>query len=256
MIFYFTGTGNSLYIAKKMAETLGESMISIPQAMRNKEFEYTLSKEETVGFVYPVHACAPPDLVTAFIQKIKFTNYRDNYIYSVFNCAGTPEYTSRIFLETWKKKGCTARGFYQVLMPGNYVTVKKHLPEETCQRYLNEADSKIADICSLVAKKTCNYQKEKHSYLLSYLVHKLAVLEKNEAFTIGPECAHCGKCAAICPMQAITMQNGIPIRDAKQCAFCLACVNVCPTQALQVAKKTQGHPRYIHPDYNGKAGRV
>ena len=155
--------------------------------------------------------------------------------------------------ETGEKAGLKVSGFFDVLMPGNYITQKKHLPEEKRKEYLENCDGKIDEIVAEIKKEVSNYKKEKHSFLLSYGLHKLAVLEKTEKFIFGDECIKCGKCVDICPMQAIKMEADKPIRDEKKCAFCLGCVNVCPTHALQIGKKTQGNPQYINPYYDGKA---
>ena len=253
MVLYFSGTGNSFYIAKKIAEALEDRMVSIAELVCANQYHLTLAKEEKIGFVYPVIACAPPDVVTDFIKKVTFEGYKDNYIYSVFNCAGSPEYTSRIMKETGEKAGLKISGFFDILMPGNYITQKKHLPEEKRKEYLENCDGKIDEIVAEIKKEVSNYKKEKHSFLLSYGLHKLAVLEKTEKFIFGDECIKCGKCVDICPMQAIKMEADKPIRDEKKCAFCLGCVNVCPTHALQIGKKTQGNPQYINPYYDGKA---
>ncbi|MDO5294800.1 MAG: EFR1 family ferrodoxin [bacterium] len=253
MILYFSGTGNSLYIAKRLSEALGDRIISIAELTCREQYELTVGKDESIGFVYPVIACAPPDIVTEFIKKVRLIGYKSNYIYSVFNCAGTPEYTSRIMKETAKKKGLTISGFYGVLMPGNYITKKKHLSQDKVEKYLAECDETIDSIVNDVKLQKCNYTKEKHSFLLSYGLHKLAVLEKTEKFIFSDACVRCGKCRNICPMEAITMEQGKPKRDKSKCVFCLACVNVCPTRALQVGNKTQGNPQYINPYYDGKA---
>lgn len=254
MVFYFSGTGNSYYIAEKIAQALGEKLISIAELIRNNIYTVQVRPEENIGFVYPVHACAPPDIVTDFIKKVEFKNYKGNYMYSVYNCAGRAEYTSRIIKEACLKRGFEIQGFYEILMPGNYVTVKKHLPEEKVKRYLAEADGRILEIVKAISDKTNNYKKEKHSFLLSYVLHKLAVMEKEVEFTVGEQCKGCGQCVRICSMKAISLKEGRPIRDMKKCTFCLGCVNVCPTQALQVGKKTIGNPRYVHSIYKNKLG--
>ncbi|WP_054742355.1 EFR1 family ferrodoxin [Cellulosilyticum ruminicola] len=192
MIFYFSGTGNSYYIAKKISEALNERLISIAECVREGKYEVILEKDEKIGFVYPVHACAPADIVIHFIRTVQFINYEHNYMYSVFNCAGTYEYTSRIIKETCEKREFEIGGFFKVLMPGNYVTVKKHLPEEKCKKYLAEADDHINEIVKAVQAKTYNYKKEKHSFLLSYGLHKLAALEKETKFDVGEKCKGCG----------------------------------------------------------------
>ena len=69
MIFYFSGTGNSLYAAKSIAEYNGEKLISIASIMKSKDgcYEYNLTKDEVIGFVFPIYAWAPPKMVISFI---------------------------------------------------------------------------------------------------------------------------------------------------------------------------------------------
>ena len=99
--------------------------------------------------------------------------------------------------ETSKKAGIPIQGFFSVLMPGNYITKKKHLPPEKVKRYLGSCDETVDEIITQIKNHVSNYKKEKHSFFLSYVVHKLAVLEKNEPFVFGDACIGCGKCAAI-----------------------------------------------------------
>lgn len=221
MVLYFSGTGNSLYIAKRIANGLGERLVSIGSLVCNNQYHLTLEEGESIGFVYPVIACAPPDVVTDFVKKVTFEGYQNKYVYSVYNCAGSPEYTSRIMKRTCEKRGLAIQGFYDVLMPGNYITRKKHLPKEKVEQYLSQCDGKVDEIMKQIQGKVSNYKKEKHSFLLSYGLHKLAVLEKTEPFHV---------------------------KEA-----CVGCVNVCPTRALQVGKKTEGNPQYINPYYDGRA---
>ena len=175
MVLYFSGTGNSFYIAKKIAEALEDRMVSIAELVCANQYHLTLAKEEKIGFVYPVIACAPPDVVTDFIKKVTFEGYKDNYIYSVFNCAGSPEYTSRIMKETGEKAGLKIIGLFDIVMPGNYITQKKHLPEEKVKEYLENCDGKIAEIVADVKNQVADNKKEKPWFLMSYGLHKLAV---------------------------------------------------------------------------------
>ena len=158
-------------------------------------------------------AFAPSDIVTDFIKKVHFKGYTDQYMYSILNCAGSPEYTSRIIKKTAQKAGLCINGFYDVLMPGDYITQKKHLPPEKVQEYLDRCDEKIEEIAQGVRQKRNNYQKEKHSFLLSYGLHKLAVLEKTEPFIFGDACVRCGKCVDICPMETIVKINALADGD-------------------------------------------
>ena len=76
MIFYFTGTGNSLYAARKLADE-GEQIVSIVEALRSKAFHYTLSEGEKRGFVFPVYFYRCP---VSAIQYGKKTASRGRYV--------------------------------------------------------------------------------------------------------------------------------------------------------------------------------
>lgn len=60
-IYYFTATGNSLYVAKKIKEGLGDcELISIPSALKEENFNV---EDKVIGFVYPIHCGSLPLVV-------------------------------------------------------------------------------------------------------------------------------------------------------------------------------------------------
>ena len=67
MIFYYSGCGNSRFIAKSIAEALNDQLVFIPEAQRSGRYEYELKEDETVGFVYPIYSWRPPHLVEEFV---------------------------------------------------------------------------------------------------------------------------------------------------------------------------------------------
>lgn len=73
MVFYFTATGNSLYVAKK----LDSNPISIPQLLRHSRLDFT---DESIGIVFPIYAGRAPKIVIDFLKKSKFNT---NYLYFI-----------------------------------------------------------------------------------------------------------------------------------------------------------------------------
>jgi len=53
------------------------------------------------------------------------------------------------------------------------------------------------------------------------------------AAVVDPEkCTACETCVESCPLDAISMQDGVAVVDAETCGDCGACVDACPTEAI------------------------
>ena len=93
MIFYFTGTGNSLWVAKALSEALGETLISIADELHKKEvgLVYPVRPDEKILFVYPVHSWGPAVPVTRFISRLTLNGYAGQPVYSVSTCGDDRE---------------------------------------------------------------------------------------------------------------------------------------------------------------------
>ncbi|MCL2757194.1 MAG: 4Fe-4S ferredoxin, partial [Coriobacteriia bacterium] len=64
-VFFFTSTGNSLAIAKR----IGGNLVAIPQVINSPETHYS---DDTIGIVFPVYRLAPPRMVRQFLDKVTF----------------------------------------------------------------------------------------------------------------------------------------------------------------------------------------
>ena len=74
LIFYFTATGNSLFVARELG---GKNIISIPQALKKGELVY---EADEIGIVYPVYGHMPPNLVKDFLKVAKL---KADYFFAV-----------------------------------------------------------------------------------------------------------------------------------------------------------------------------
>ena len=100
MIFYFTGTGNSLFAAQKLADE-GEEIVSIVEALRSKTFHYTLKEGEKLGFVFPVYFYTVSDPVLELVRNLTVENA--GFVYAVIPC-GAGIGTAGGFLKSELKK--------------------------------------------------------------------------------------------------------------------------------------------------------
>lgn len=107
MIFYFTGTGNSLWVAKALSEALGEQLVSIADELHKEKdgWVYPVRPDEKILFVYPVHSWGPAVSVTRFISRLTLNGYTGQSVYSVSTCGDECGYTDRLIGKALEKRG-------------------------------------------------------------------------------------------------------------------------------------------------------
>ena len=118
MIFYFSGVGNSAWVARKLGDILQDKVLPIAEEI-HKEATYTLVEGERVGFVFPVYGWEPPKIVLDFICKMQMQ--APGYLYFVCTCGDDTGKTNRIFTQAVEAKGWHCHAGYSITMPDTYV---------------------------------------------------------------------------------------------------------------------------------------
>ena len=248
MIIYFSGTGNSRFVAKKIAELTGDTLCEAAKYTREgKGAEFT--KPGKYVFVSPVYVSAPPRAFLDFIRKSSFPN--NVRAYFVMTCAGgmggSPEYCRRIASE----KGFAYLGTAQVCMPQNYIAFfKTHEAAENREK-VREALPIIEGIADFILEgsELPDPGMKAWEFLSTEMIIGMYYKDfmKAKAFRATDACIGCGRCAAVCPLANITLKDKRPVWG-DNCTHCMACINLCPKQAIEYGKKTVGKPRYQGPE--------
>ncbi len=121
MIFYFSGTGNSLYTAERLSTSLQEPICNIAQAIQEKKFSYILSEEERLGFVFPVYAWGIPKPVATFLKNIEISSIAPYYTFAVITCGDSIGLTMDTLKKLLKQKNIYLNSGFSLAMPDNYV---------------------------------------------------------------------------------------------------------------------------------------
>ncbi len=248
-IYYFSATGNSLSIAKKLQQVIQDSeLIEIGNALRNN----TKITSEKIVFVFPVYAWGPPRIVTEFISTSSFENTK--YAYSVCGCAGTACGTNMIIKKLLAKKNVTLTGGYILLEPSNSIDFDpssgmiKFMDSIKGKEIRQSIDLRIKDIADTINKsKRSVIEKDSNiSNFLSGLMYVGAIgsfKTIDKKYFVTDECNGCGICSKICKRKNITMIDSKPTFSGN-CENCTACLNACPSKSLQSSQKTVGASRY------------
>lgn len=248
MIFFFSGCGNSRFVAETLAKTLDDTLVFIPEAAREERYEYSLSDGELLGFVFPIYSWAPPKLVLEFLQKMRLES-NPEYVYFACTCGDQCGQTEQLFRKALEKKGWGLSSCFSLIMPETYIGMPgfKLDTEDKVQR-------KIETTRATLAKNGPRLLQREHfsemtvgsfawlkSHLINASFNKFAT--DDSKYRSAETCIHCGKCVEVCPLHNITLEDGKPLWHG-HCTICMACYHHCPVNAIQYGKATQGKGQY------------
>ena len=248
MIFYFSGTGNTRFVAKEIAAAIGEELLFIPDLIREGRYEFALQPGETVGFCFPTHGWQPPRIVREFIKKLKINT---SYCWALTTCGDNMGEAMTILNKDLEVAGLKATTVFSVVMPESYVCLPFMYTdtEEKERQKIAAAKNLIPHIIECIReRKECVEELEKggtprlYSYVIGAYFNAKMVNDKK--FTVDDDvCIKCGKCAKVCPVDNITGTPPVWNHNGR-CTSCLACYHYCPTHAINFGKITRKRGQY------------
>ena len=255
MIFYFSGCGNSRHVAETLAAGLNDTLIFIPEAAREGRYEYTLAEGESLGFVFPIYAWAPPKLVLGFVQKLNIKVGPSTgsgtlpYTYFACTCGDNCGLTEKVFRKVLEEKGWHLSACFSVQMPETYIGMpgfKLDTPENAKLKIDRADNLLIRNIPRLINKESFSEMVVGGlAWLKTYLVNPgfNRSATDDSKYLSTEVCIHCGKCVEACPLKNITLEEGRPKWNGN-CTMCMSCYHHCPVNAIQYGKATVGKGQY------------
>lgn len=240
MIFFFSGTGNSRWIAQEIARQTKDEAVDIAVLRKIGAPHYEPAEGETIGFVFPIHAWRVPEIMSDFAGGMKYDE--SNFVFAVATCGADVGNGLTLFAEK-----VPAKASYTIAMPNNYI---KSYPVDSPKRIeecVRNAKAKLPGISEAILAKTPakDILKGKFAGLKTGFIGGAFVnfALKADKFSVDDTCTSCGKCVTVCPIETISMRGGKPVWG-KACTQCTACIHICPVAAIQDGKKSRENGRY------------
>lgn len=264
-ICYFSGTGNSYFIAKKLNDYFKNSeMIPIVKALSNNNKDI---EGEKIIIVFPVYALTIPIPVRMFLEEANFINA--TYFCAVATRLG-------IKFSDFKRinrliKPHKLKSHFIINMGSNDVKVKnykcpsdlelKEIEEvalseiERIKRVIENEEISVDDDTNYIESLLYNDYRGK---IIEWMVPKMMTFSKYiggvNYFYVNSKCNGCGICSKVCLSRKISIYNKQPVWcDKTLCYMCYACINYCPVKAVEiesipgVPSFTYENDRYCHP---------
>ena len=249
ILYYFTGTGNSLWAARELARHIPDTTL-VPIAKLMHERGDVIAPEGRIGFVFPVYIGGPPLMVSEFARKINLDAAHS--IFALVTMGGAGDGAWKRLRTILKKRSYRMDGAYTLKMPTNYMLLGDVLPEEQEIALITEARTGITRIADHITAG--NMKPEPGPFLTNFVSGAMypplkgRLRSQGSRFWTDQTCNGCGTCELVCPAYNITVRGMTPPEWGNACESCFACINYCPRNAIQSGKKTAARGRYHHPD--------
>lgn len=247
IVFYFTATGNSLFIARQFSD----NPLSIPQELKKDNLSY---EADEIGFVFPDYTASAPLIVREFLAKGTF---KAPYMFTVVTYGNHHVEVS----DWWDKYAREHNVTFQYIRP--ILMVDNFLPSFDMSEQIT-MDKKTDESLAIILEEISQQKHYIEPSDLGFFANNPAMLieRRNSRFSntadqlielLPDRCISCQICTDVCPRNNFSLtSNGLSFGG--QCEYCLACVHNCPQKALRLKSQRPGRPgernseaRYRHP---------
>ncbi len=255
MILYFTGTGNSQYLAETMARRLHDTVVDATKLIKNGEHPHFHSEKPYV-FVSPVYAWRLPRVFAEWMRQCRFDGDKRGYF--ILTCGSEIGAAGNYLTALAQKLSLTSMGTAQVIMPENYLVMFEPTAPEEDAALFSAATSTCEDFCARISQGQTleGIKAGVLGHLCSDIVNPLfyTFYIGAKKFHVTDACISCGKCVESCMLNNIRLDERasygasqtkkVPVWG-KDCTHCMACICKCPTEVIEYGKKTKGRRRYF-----------
>jgi ferredoxin/flavodoxin len=249
-IYYFSGTGNSLSVAKDIAAKTGGNLIPIASVV---DKDVINPDSDVIGIVFPVYYTELPVIIKRFVGKLADIEHK--YMFAVCTFGGSAGYSLKSLRRLIEARGGELAAAYRVHMPQNsfpkffenhallYSTWNKQAGKVVSNTLERKQGEFFRHVLLGPFFMLVDYSMSKMKWTYKKSFAKLsnsspaldmdALIRLNDtSFSVNEKCTGCGICAGVCPVNNIIMTDKKPVWQ-HSCENCLACYNWCPVKAIR-----------------------
>lgn len=241
MIAVFSGTGNSMYVARKLSEILGDEIVELPVCGHCSLY----AGSGRVIWVFPVYSWSIPPVLDGIIGAIDIKDAGKAVHYAVMTCGDDAGYADSTWRRSVARRGWNARGVWSVQMPNTYVFMKGFDVDsvDLASSKISASGTRIKSIAAGISAGSDSVDVVRGAFarIKTYIIRPWFVkyCMSPRRFGTTADCIGCGVCAGGCPVHNIKMREGRP-QWGSDCAFCLRCYHICPRHAVAWGKASSG----------------
>ena len=245
MIFCFSGTGNSRYIARRIAEATQDVTVDLNRKIKEKDSS-PLQTGRDVIVVAPTYAWRLPHIVSEWLEKTELMGAER--LWFVMDCGSEIGNAAKYNRRLAKQKSLQYMGTAQIIMPENYIAMFNAPESVEAEKIVKKAEPDIIKVIESIQAGQ-EFQAPRNNLYdrtMSCLVNPIfyQFIVKSAAFRLKDTCTTCGQCAKNCPLNNVKLgTDGRPLWGG-DCTHCMACICYCPAAAIEYGKKSIGKPRY------------
>ncbi|MGI6071630.1 MAG: EFR1 family ferrodoxin [Lachnospiraceae bacterium] len=246
MILYFSGTGNSEYVARHIGAAIGDEVVSLFNRLKNNDY-IPIESEMPYVIVCPTYAWQIPRILQAWLVQTELRGSKK--IYFVLTCGDGVGDAAGAARKLCEVKGLEFMGLAGVKMPENYVAMFPVPNYDKAVKIVKRAGPRIDSIAKAIGEgKPFPDKSGLIGKMLTGPVNKFfySICISDKKFYVKDKCTGCGLCGENCPMSNIEIKGGRPVWKGN-CTHCMACICRCPTEAIEYGMKSRGKPRYTCP---------
>lgn len=237
MILCFSGTGNSKYVAQRIADALDDALVNLNDRIKASDTS-SVETGERVIIVTPTYAWRIPRVVRDWLRKTELRDAKQAWF--VMTCGSEIGNADKYNRELCTEKGLSCMGTTQIVMPENYIAMFSAPKTDEERKIVAQAEPSIDQAIAAIqrnqpfAPTRNNLYDRFMSGPVNPIFYKCFV--KANAFTASSACIGCGQCAKRCPMNNVALKDGKPVWG-KNCTHCMACICYCPVSAIEYGKR-------------------